>query len=34
MEDNSFTIKSIEDAISIRNHTITMLENAAQTGDE
>ncbi|MDX1533240.1 MAG: FAD-dependent oxidoreductase, partial [Nitrosopumilaceae archaeon] len=33
MEDNSFTIKTIEDAISIRNHTINMLENAAQTGD-
>ena len=33
MEENAFTIKSIEDAISIRNHTITMLENAAQTGD-
>lgn len=33
MEEHSFTIKSIEDAISIRNHTISMMENAAQTGD-
>lgn len=34
MEKNSFTIKTIEDAISIKNHVITMLENAAQTGDD
>lgn len=34
MEDNSFTIKSIEDGIALKNHTISMMENAAQTGDE
>jgi len=33
IEENSFTIKTIEDAISLRNHIINMLENAAQTGD-
>lgn len=34
IEDNCFTIKSIEDGISLKNHTITMMESAAQTGDE
>ena len=34
MEQNSFTIKSIEDAFSLRNHSINMMENAAQTGDK
>ena len=29
----TFTIKSIEDAIVIRNHAINMLENAGQTSD-
>lgn len=33
MEKYSFTIKTIEDAIGIRNHAITMLETAGQTGD-
>ena len=33
IEKYSFTIKSIEDAIGIRNHAINMLENAGQTGD-
>ena len=33
IEKNSFTIKTIEDAIGIRNHAINMLENAGQTGD-
>ena len=33
LEKHSFTIKTIEDAIGIRNHAINMLENAAQTGD-
>ena len=33
LETYSFTIKSIEDAIGIRNHAINMLENAGQTGD-
>lgn len=33
MEEHSFTIKTIEDAISIKNHIINMLENASQTGD-
>ncbi len=33
MEKNSFTIKSIEDAIGLRNHAINMMEHAAQTGD-
>ncbi len=30
IEKNSFTIKTLGDAISIRNHLITMLENADQ----
>ena len=33
LEKYSFTIKSIEDAIGIRNHSINMLENAGQTSD-
>lgn len=33
IEKYSFTIKSIEDAIGIRNHSINMLENAGQTSD-
>jgi len=33
IEKHSFTIKSIEDAIGIRNHSINMLENAGQTSD-
>lgn len=33
IEKHSFTIKSIEDAIVIRNHAINMLENAGQTSD-
>ena len=33
IEKHSFTIKSIEDAIGIRNHAINMLENAGQTSD-
>ena len=33
LEDHSFTIKTIEDALSLRNHAIYMLENAAQTRD-
>ncbi len=33
IEKHSFTIKTIEDAIGIRNHTINMLENAGQTSD-
>ena len=33
IEKYSFTIKSIEDAIVIRNHAINMLENAGQTSD-
>ena len=33
LETYSFTIKTIEDAIGIRNHAINMLENAGQTGD-
>ena len=30
IEENSFTIKTLGDAISIRNHIVTMLENADQ----
>ena len=33
LEKHSFTMKSIEDAIAIRNHIILMLEQAAQTGN-
>ncbi|MCH7966050.1 MAG: NAD(P)/FAD-dependent oxidoreductase [Thaumarchaeota archaeon] len=33
LEKYSFSMKSIEDAISIRNHVILMLEQAAQTGN-
>lgn len=33
IEKYSFTIKTIEDAIGIRNHAINMLENAGQTSD-
>lgn len=33
LEKHSFSMKSIEDAIAIRNHVILMLEQAAQTGD-
>lgn len=33
IEKHSFTIKTIEDAIGIRNHAINMLENAGQTSD-
>jgi NADH dehydrogenase len=33
IEKHSFTIKTIEDAIGIRNHVINMLENAGQTSD-
>lgn len=33
IEKHSFTIKTIEDAIGIRNHSINMLENAGQTSD-
>lgn len=33
LEKHSFTIKTIEDAIGIRNHSINMLENAGQTSD-
>jgi NADH dehydrogenase len=33
IEKHSFTIKSIEDAIVLRNHAINMLENAGQTSD-
>ena len=33
MKENSFVIKTIEDAIAIRTQVINMLENAAQTGD-
>lgn len=34
IEDNVLTIKSLEDAIAIRNHVITMLENADQEKDD
>lgn len=34
IEKHSFTIKTIEDAIGIRNHAISMLENAGQTSDQ
>ncbi|MFQ5497063.1 MAG: NAD(P)/FAD-dependent oxidoreductase [Nitrosopumilus sp.] len=33
IEKHSFTMKSITDAISIKNHLIVMLEHAAQTGN-
>lgn len=33
LEKHSFSMKSIEDAIAIRNHIILMLEQAAQTGN-
>jgi len=33
IEKNSFTIKSLDDAIRIRNHIITMLEDADQETD-
>lgn len=33
IEKHSFTIKTMEDAIGIRNHSINMLENAGQTSD-
>jgi len=33
IKKHSFTIKTIEDAIGIRNHSINMLENAGQTSD-
>lgn len=33
LEKNSFTMKSIADAIAIKNHLIIMLEHAAQTGN-
>lgn len=33
IEKNSFTIKSLDDAIKIRNHTISMLEDADQETD-
>src|SRR3972149_2329400 len=33
IENHSFTIKTVEDAIGIRNHAINMLENAGQTSD-
>ena len=33
IEKNSFTIKSLDDAIRIRNHTISMLEDADQETD-
>ena len=33
LEKYSFTIKTIEDAIAIKNHIIVMLEHAAQTGN-
>ena len=33
MEENSFTIKTVEDAIELRNHALRMMEHAAQTGN-
>jgi len=33
IEKNSFTIKSLDDAIKIRNHIISMLEEADQEKD-
>ena len=33
LENHSFPMKTIEDAIAIRNHIILMLEQAAQTGN-
>lgn len=33
MEKNSFTIKTVEDAIDLRNHSLRMMEHAAQTGN-
>ena len=33
LEKHSFSMKSIEDAIAVRNHVILMLEQAAQTGN-
>ena len=33
LESHSFPMKTIEDAIAIRNHIILMLEQAAQTGN-
>lgn len=33
LEKHSFSMKSIEDAIAVRNHVIFMLEQAAQTGN-
>lgn len=33
IEEHSFTIKSLDDAIQIRNHIITMLEDADQEAD-
>jgi len=32
IEENSFTIKTVEDAIELRNQTLLMMEIAAQTG--
>jgi len=32
LEENSFTIKTVEDAIELRNQIISMMEIAAQTG--
>ncbi|MDC8451437.1 MAG: NAD(P)/FAD-dependent oxidoreductase [Candidatus Nitrosotalea sp.] len=34
VEDNAMTIKTLDDAMEIRNHIITMLENADQEDDE
>jgi NADH dehydrogenase len=34
IEQNSFTIKSLDDAIQIRNHVISMLEDADQETDQ
>ncbi len=34
IEDHSFVIKTVEDAIAIRTQVIDMLESAAQIGDE
>ncbi|WP_246281987.1 NAD(P)/FAD-dependent oxidoreductase [Nitrosopumilus ureiphilus] len=33
LEKHSFSMKSIEDAIAVKNHIILMLEHAAQTGN-
>jgi NADH dehydrogenase len=34
VEDNAMTVKTLGDAMQIRNHVITMLENADQEDDE